>query len=216
LPLLPVPSSPLLTLGYDWAPLNARRLGMAGEFLAENDEMLDLIHANMRQVEFQHYNLEIYLAIAQLFRQNLHMLLDLRDINEELKSAERLAGQADAESAVASLDHALDLAESIRRQRNDIFQDAVTTWYKSWYPRVPEANGRAFLDKVDDAKDHMPGRTVDMTYLIYRQLLYPLGDWVEKTLAVRNQYAEANHLPLREFKLDWKNTAKSAAQPSGQ
>ena len=216
LPLLPVPSSPLLTLGYDWAPLNARRLGMAGEFLAENDEMLDLIHANMRQVEFQHYNLEIYLAIAQLFRQNLHMLLDLRDINEELKSAERLAGQADAESAVASLDHALDLAESIRRQRNDIFQDAVTTWYKSWYPRVPEANGRAFLDKVDDAKDHMPGRTVDMTYLIYRELLYPLGDWAEKTLAVRNQYAEANHLPLREFKLDWKNTAKSAAQPSGQ
>jgi hypothetical protein len=170
----------------------------------------------MRQAEFQHYNLEVYLAIAQLFRQNLLMLRNLDEIDTALKTAEHLAGQADAEGAVASLDHALDLAENIRRQRNDIFQDAVMTWYKSWYPRVPEANGRVFLDKVDDAKDHMPGRTVDMTYLIYRELLYPLGDWAEKTLAVRNQYAEANHLPARDFKLNWKDTAKPAAQASGQ
>jgi len=216
LPLLPVPSPPLLTLGYDWVPLNTRRLEMAGKFLADNDELLDLIRTNMRQTEFQHYNLEIYLAIAQLFRQNLVMLRDLEEINNALKSAEDLAGHANAEGAIASLDHALDLAESIRRQRNDVFQDAVATWYKSWYPRVPEANGRVFLDKVDDAKDHLPVRTVDMTYLIYRQLLYPLGDWAEKTSVVRNQYAEANHLPLREFKLDWKNTAKPAAQPAGQ
>ncbi|MGO8789921.1 MAG: beta-N-acetylhexosaminidase [Terriglobia bacterium] len=212
LPLLPVPSLPLLTVGYDWAPLNTRRLQMAGKFLADNDELLDLIHANMRKVEFQHYNLEIYLAIAQIFRQNLLMLRDLEEINATLKSAEDRAGHADTAGAVASLDHALDLAESIRGQRNDIFQDAVTTWYKSWYPRVPEANGRVFLDKVDDAKDHLPARTVDMTYLIYRQLLYPLGDWAEKTLAVRNQYAEANHLPSRDFKLDWKNTAEPAGQ----
>jgi len=189
---------------------------MAEKLLADNDELLDLIHANTQQVEFRHYNLEIYLAIAQLFRQSLYMLHDLDEINNALKSAEGLAGKADAEGAVASLDHALDLAERIRQQRNETFHDAVTTWYKSWYPRVPEANGRIFLDKVDDAKDHLPVRTVDMTYLIYRQLLYPLGDWAEKTLAVRNQYAEANHLPSRDFKLDWRNTAKPATQTASQ
>jgi hypothetical protein len=216
LPLLPVPSSPLLVLGYDWAPLNARRLGMAGKFLADNDELLELIRANMRQAEFQHYNLEIYLAIAQLFRQNLLMLRDLDEIDISLKSAERQAGHADADGAVAALDHALDLAQSTRGERNEMFQDAVTTWYKRWYPRVPEANGRVFLDKVDDAKDHLPNRTVDMTYLIYREILYPLGDWAEKTLAARNQYAKANHLPLRDFKLDWKNTAEPATPPAGQ
>jgi hypothetical protein len=125
---------------------------MAEEFLTSNDELLDVIHANMRQVEFQHYNLEVYLAIAQLFRQNLHMLRDLNEISNE----------------------------------------------------------------VDDAKDHLPVRTVDMTYLIYRQLLYPMEDWAQKTLAVRNQYAKANHLFLREFRLDWKNTAKPAAEVMGQ
>jgi hypothetical protein len=216
LPLLPVPAAPLLTLGYDWSPLNSRRLEMTGKFLADNDELLALINANLRQAEFQHYNLEVYLAIAQLFRQNLIMLRDLDEVNNALKSAEHLAGRADAEGAVASLDHALDLAESIREQRNGVFQDAVTTWYKSWYPRVPEANGRVFLDKVDDAKDHLPGRTVDMTYLVYRELLYPLGDWAEKTSAVRNQYAEAHHLPSREFQLDWKNTANPVLKAAGQ
>ena len=77
-----------LTLGYDWAPLNTRRLRMAGEFLADNDELLDLIHANMRQAEFQHYNLEVYLAIAQLFRQNLDMLHDL----DEISNAAQICG----------------------------------------------------------------------------------------------------------------------------
>ena len=216
LPVLPVPAAPLLTLGYDWSPLNFRRLEMTGKFLADNDELLELINANLRQAEFQHYNLEVYLAIAQLFRQNLTMLRGLDEVNNALKSAEHQAGRADAEGAVASLDHALDLAESIREQRNGVFQDAVATWYKSWYPRVPEANGRVFLDKVDDAKDHLPGRTVDMTYLVYRELLYPLGDWAEKTLAARNQYAEAHHLPLREFALDWKNTAAPASKAATQ
>ena len=189
---------------------------MTGKFLADNDELLELINANLRQAEFQHYNLEVYLAISQLFRQNLTMLRGLDEVNNALKSAEHQAGRADAEGAVASLDHALDLAESIREQRNGVFQDAVATWYKSWYPRVPEANGRVFLDKVDDAKDHLPGRTVDMTYLVYRELLYPLGDWAEKTLAARNQYAEAHHLPSREFALDWKNTAAPASKAATQ
>ena len=216
LPLLPVPSLPLLTLGYDWTPLNIQRLRMAGRFLADNDELLDLIHTNMHQVELQHYNLEIYLAIAQLFRQNLYMLRDLKEIDNALKSAEGLAGQADAKGAIASLDQALDQAERIRQQRNEAFQDAVTTWYKSWYPRVSEANGRVFLDKVDDAKDHLPVRTADMSYLIYRQLLYPLGDWADKTLAVRNQYAEANHLPLRDCKVDWRNSLNPATQTASR
>jgi hexosaminidase len=158
----------------------------------------------------------MFLAIAQLFRQNLVMLRSLSEINDSLKQAEHYAGRADAESAVAALDQALNVAQHIQEQRNSVFQDAVDTWYKSWYPRVPEANGRVFLDKVDDAKDHLPVRTVDMSYLIYRELLYPLGDWAAKTAAIRNQYAEAHHLPARDFKLDWKSTARPEAEPEVQ
>ena len=52
-------------------------------------------------------------------------------------------------------------------------------------PRVAEANGRRFLHELDDVKDHLPDRTVDMTYLVYRELLLPFGDWVEQVRAAR-------------------------------
>ena len=208
LAVLPSPQMPLLTLGYDWDPQHAPAVKMAGEFLARNDELLDLLHSNELRVSFQKYNLRIYLSIAQLFRQNLQMLLAMQQISEQLKLAEKHAALTESAEAVAALDQALNLAASIRAQRNEALSNATETWYEQWFPRVAEANGRRFLDKVDDVKDHLPVRTVDMTYLIYRELLYPFDDWANRTLAARNAYAEAHHLPGRSFSLQWKSTAE--------
>ena len=213
LPLPAAPSAGALALSYDWASLSQRRLQMAGRFLAESDELLDLLHQNLQQVQFNRYNLELYVGIAQLYRQNIQMLLDLARVNTALQAAQAAAAKADAKRAVAALDRALDIAENIRQQRNQAFSDAVSTWYKSWYPRVAEANGRRFVDKVDDVKDHLPVRTVDMTYLIYRQLLYPFGDWAAKTQAIRNQYAGAHSLPARSGQWDWKDMSATVTAP---
>jgi len=206
LPHLPVPSPGNLEPGHDWSLENAKRLELAGQALAENDELLDLLHANLERAEFNHYNLEVYLSIAHLYRQNLEMILALGRMNDLLKSAAAAASKPDAAAAVGALDEVLTMAESVRQQRNAALQDATATWYKSWFPRVAEANGRRYLDKVDDVKDHVPVRTVDMSYLVYRELLYPLGDWAAQVQAVRNSYAEAHHLPAKESVLDWKKT----------
>jgi hexosaminidase len=213
LPLPPLPAAGALALPYDWTALSERRLELAGRFLADNDELFDLLHRNLQQVEFNHYNMELYLAIAQLYRQNVDMLLDLARINAALRAAQTAAAKADGKHAVAALDRALDIAENIRQERNQAYADATATWYKSWYPRVAEGNGRKFLDKVDDVKDHLPVRTVDMTYLIYRQLLYPLGDWAEKLQIVRNQYAAGQGLPAVTRHWDWKDTAVTVRAP---
>ena len=204
LPLLPVPSPPLLTLPYDWDVQNSRRLKMAGQFLASNDELLDLIDSNELRANFQHDNLEVFHSIAQLFRQNLHMLLNLEQISAHLKSAGAYAAEAKAPDALNALDSALNVAEQIRATRNQVLADTTQIWYRGWFPRVEEANGRRFLNRVDDVKDHLPVRTIDMSYLIYRELLYPLDDWATRTLAVRNEYAVAHHLPARSFSLNWK------------
>src|SRR5579864_5825763 len=150
LPLPPTPSTGVLTLNYDWASMSQRRLQLAGRFSAENDELLDLLHRNLQRVEFNRYNLELYITIAQLYRQNIEMLLDLGRINTALQAAQASAAKSDAKRAVAAIDRALDIAENIQQQRNQAYSDAVTTWYKSWRPRVAEANGRRFVDKVDD------------------------------------------------------------------
>jgi hypothetical protein len=204
LPSLPVPSGELLHLGRDWRLENEKRLELAGSFLVQNDRLMDLLHMNVQRVQFNRYNLEVYLSIAGLYRQNLLMFGDLGRISDDLKAAEASARRGESEQAVESLDRAINIAENVRQQRNKVLSDAATTWYKSWFPRVSEANGRRYVDKVDDVKDHQPVRTVDMSYLIYRELLYPFGNWANKVLAVRNEYAAAHQLPVRDYKFRWK------------
>jgi hypothetical protein len=46
-----------------------------------------------------------------------------------------------------------------------------------------------------------------MTYLIYRELLLPFGEWVEQVRAARNQYAAAHGLPGSNERFDWKDLA---------
>ena len=202
---LPVPSADGLELDSDWSSGNLRRLELARRFLAENQELLGLLQENRSRVRFNRYNLEVFLSVARLCRENLEMLLDLERIDGELKAAQGLAKAAPAK-ALAHLDESLDLAHRLWSRRNQAYHSAVATWYRSWFPRVPEANGRRFLDLVDDVKDHRPVRTVDMSYLIYRELLYPLGQWAERTQTARNQFAQAQGLPARHQKLEWRNT----------
>jgi hypothetical protein len=211
---LPVPSPKLLRLDRDWKLENQKRLELAGTFLAQNDRLFDLLHMNVQRVQFNRYNLEVYLSIAGLYRQNLLMLQDLGRISDALKAAEASAARVDAKRAVGSLDQALSIAQNIHLWRNQALQDATATWYESWFPRVPEANGRKYVDKVDDVKDHQPVRTVDMNYLVYRELLYPLGDWASNVAAVRNEYAAEHHLPVRSYKFDWKDVSTTSAERS--
>ncbi len=213
LPYLPVPEPQLLRLNDDWGRENQRRLELASQYLVQNDSLLDLLHTNLERVEFNRYNLEVLLSIAGLSRQNLEMILDLGRISSGLKSAEAAAARADAARALRDIDRALDIAENIRQRRNAALRDATATWQKAWLPRVAEANGRRHLDQVDNVKDHLPVRTVDMSYLVYRELRYPLGEWANQTLAARNQYAQAHQLPTRQVRFDWKDTSTFATAP---
>jgi hexosaminidase len=210
LPLPPAPQGEYLRLGYDWGAANARRVQMAQDAMPANDELLDLLNRNLSSVEFQKYNLQVYLSIAGLYRQNLEMIAEMNTVNEALEQAQTAAASVEFERAVAALDRALNSVEEIRDQRNEAYHQAVETWYKSWLPRVAEANGRKYLDEVDDVKDHLPVRTVDMSYLIYREILLPLDKWYEDVESVRNQYAKAHGLPLRDTKLDWKDYGTQA------
>ncbi|HXH47828.1 MAG TPA: hypothetical protein VNM47_00510, partial [Terriglobia bacterium] len=206
LPLPPVPQGEYLRLGYDWGKANARRVRMAQDSMPANDELLDLLHKNLRSVQFQKYNLRVYLSIAGLYRQNLEMIQAMNEVDGALKSAQEAAANVQFARAVAALDRALEIVEGMRDQRNVAYHHAVETWYESWFPRVAEGNGRKYLDEVDDVKDHLPMRTVDMSYLVYRELILPLGEWYEQVQSVRNRYAAAHGLAARTKAFDWKDT----------
>jgi hypothetical protein len=206
-PLPGVPAAGSLQLDYDWGAANAQRLALAGTSMQANDELLQLLAKNRHSVQFQRYGLEVFGSIAGLARQNLQMLQRLGDIDTALKQARDASAAGDNAAAVAALDRALDAAQVIRRERNTSFHNAVKTWYGSWYPRVGAGNGRDVLAVMDDVKDHLPDRTVDMTYLILRELLLPLGDWYGQVQAVRNDYAQGHGLAARGDGLVWSDRA---------
>jgi len=200
---LPPAPGPDLRFDASWTRNNARRIELASSFLAENDELLGLLHENLRSASLNRYNLEVYVSIARLYRQNLEMLRDLGRIGYLLEAAQKAAGENNAQQAVESADRALQLARLIRQQRNTALRDATATWEKSWFPRVAKANGRTFLHDLDDVKDHVPDRTVDMSYLVQRELALPFGAWVEAIRAARNQYAAAHGLAADTRAFDW-------------
>jgi hexosaminidase len=201
LPLLPVSGS---NLSFDntWNNNNKARLEAAEKYLQENNELMQLLNENIHQVDYQHYNLQVLHSVALLCRQNLNMLLELKRVNNLLDISSQLAS-ANPAAAVTLVDQVLDRARCIRDQRNEVLQSITTTWYQGRHPRVAEANGRKFVNQVDDVKDHQPVRTIDMSSLIYRQLKYPLGKWADDVLKARNQFAKTHDLPLRSDRLDW-------------
>jgi hexosaminidase len=204
---IPLPPAPGDGLSYhsDWAENNARRVQLAAEFLTDNEELLGLLHENYQRAQLNRYNLEVYLSIAALYRHNLELLESIAEIDSMLKSAAAAAEKNQPRQALQSVDRALDRSRSIVWSRNRALRDLQQTWYKTWYPRVEEANGRKFLHEVDDVKDHLPDRTTDMTYLILREIQLPFGEWIEQIQAARNRYAQAHQTPVRADKFDWKD-----------
>jgi hexosaminidase len=205
---VPIPKGPGENdLAYDgtWSQENAKRLEAAEGALPENDELIGLLQENLPLAEQNRYGLEVFLAIARLFRQNLTMLESFARIDAALSSAHAAAKEGKDHDAVVALDQALEIARSLRHERNQALREAIATWYKTWYPRVAEANGRQFLHDLDDVKDHLPDRTVDMSYLVYDELQLPLDDWYDRTQSARNSYATQHHLPALTAPLNWRS-----------
>jgi len=142
------------------------------------------------------------LSIAELCRQNLTMIKGLARIDQLLTLSSSVAG-TNPSIPISLIDQSLDQAETILKDRNNVLNELITVWYKDWLPLVAEANGRKYLHQVDDVKDHEPIRTVDLSYLVYRQLHYPMEKWARETLKVRNIFAIQNKLPVRKNELAW-------------
>ncbi len=203
LALPPSPSGQNLAYAGDWSKDNSQRLQEADSATAASDELHGLLRENLRLASRNRYNLEVFLAIAGLYRQNLDFIGDLSNVDRALADAAAQAGRGKAKDAVSAVDRALNTAEQMRQNRNRALSAATEVWYRSWLPRVAEANGRRFVHELDDVKDHLPDRTVDMSYLVYREMLLPMNDWYTRVQNARNQYARSHNLPERTGALDW-------------
>lgn len=201
LPLLPVPASGTLAVSNKTYPVNAKRFATAHSMLPRNAYALQLLRENKLLAKTQLYNLEVLESVAAICGQNLRMLVALNRISDLVQEAS--AATADPKLAVSKLDAAMEMVGKLKHQRDSTFAFVESIWFKEWQPLVEKANGRTFLHQVDDIKDHQPVRTIDLSYLIYRELHYPLDQWWNDVLKVRNDFAQQHNLPLVNKRLEW-------------
>jgi hypothetical protein len=206
--LPPAPSGKDLSRESTWTSDNTKRLLLASASLGENTELLGLLDRNipLATAGYAQYNLTVLRSIAQVCRQNLIMLADLGKIDALLGSAQEDARDGIPVDAVAAIDQALTTAVGIRAGRNSALTEATGTWNRTWYPRGVSVNGRRFLHELDDIKDHLPDRTVDLSYLVYREILLPFDEWFDQVQAARNQYAQSHGLAPRRWAFNWSDT----------
>ncbi|ACT92966.1 Glycoside hydrolase, family 20, catalytic core [Dyadobacter fermentans DSM 18053] len=201
LPLLPLPASSTLAVSNKTYPVNAKRFATAQSMLPRNAYALQLLRENKSLAKTQLYNLEVLESVAAICGQNLRMLVALNRISDLVQEAS--AATADPKLAVSKLDAAMEMVGKLKNQRDSTFAFVESIWFKEWQPLVEKANGRTFLHQVDDIKDHQPVRTIDLSYLIYRELHYPLDQWWNDVLKVRNDFAQQHNLPLVNKQLEW-------------
>ena len=199
--LPPVPSPADLTVASDWIAENKRLLELVAQHRALNDEVVGLLEENLRRADRNRHSLEVLLTVANICRENLDAIDGVAEIARHFSVAQ--ASQNRAPAAIAQLDRALDAVARWKENRNRVLRETNEVWGKSWHLRVPEANNRRFLHSMDDVKDHLPDRTPDMSYLIYRELKLPVEDWFNQILAARNAYATSHSIPARTIKLNW-------------
>nr|WP_310586916.1 beta-N-acetylhexosaminidase [Dyadobacter sp. UC 10] len=200
LPLLPVPEPGTLAISDKTYPVNAQRFAAAKSMLPRNKYAFQLLQQNKSRAKKQLYNLEVLESVAAICGQNLRMLVTLNQVTDALQKATSAGNPA---AAVRQLDMAMEMVSKLKTQRDSTLAFVKNIWYKEWQPLVEEANGRRYLHQVDDIKDHQPVRTIDLSYLIYRELHYPLDQWWNDVQKVRNEYAKQHQLPLVEKQLKW-------------
>ncbi|SDH41415.1 Glycosyl hydrolase family 20, catalytic domain [Dyadobacter soli] len=203
LPLLPVPASGTLAISKTY-PVNAKRIATAQSMLPRNAYALQLLRNNKSISKKQLYNLEVLESVAAICGQNLRMLITLNQVSDLLREAS--AAMTDPKLAIRKLDAAMEMVSKLKAQRDSTFAFVESIWFKEWQPLVEKANGRTFLHQVDDIKDHQPVRTIDLRYLIYRELHYPLDQWWNDVQKVRNAFAKQHQLPAVMKRLDWKSS----------
>jgi hexosaminidase len=201
LPLLPVPESGSLAITNKAYPVNAQRLATAQSMLPRNQYALQLLNDNKSRAGTQLYNLEVLESVAAICGQNLRMLVTLNQVTDVLQEASTATDNPAL--AVKKIDTAMHMVRKLKWQRDSTYALVSKIWYKEWQPLVEEANGRKLLHQLDDIKDHQPVRTTDLSYLIYRELHYPLEKWWNEVKNVRNEYARRHQLPLIDDALNW-------------
>src|SRR5690606_20754459 len=155
--LLSMPKIPLAkTLGFkpEFSTQYADLIAEAEVMKQKNDELIHKINLSFRQVQRNHYNLEVLLSLAYLERYFIETVLTMRDAENFMVRAHDASTKGHPSAAVANLTTASNLVGDLLNSGNWTWRNLTKTREKSRYEKNRSVGGRDFYHEMDDVKDH--------------------------------------------------------------
>jgi hypothetical protein len=164
---------------------------------AENEQLLHALAANFPRVERNHYNLEVFTALARFIGHHWNLLNGLADAERAFERAAAAAKKNEPGRAVGELVQAHNIVLRIEREGNERFAQLTEVFEKSRFPKGREAGGRKFVHVLDDTKDHFADRTPDLGYLHAPERGIGLDSWRKSLNDLIQMYAARHKIPVR-------------------
>jgi hexosaminidase len=195
----PLPEMPFL----DFKPFIADQykdfLQAARSRMLENDQLILGLQANLGRVTRNHYNLEVFLALARFMGHHWRLLDALADAEKSLEEARAAGLKNEHAEAVGHLVAAYNAIGRTREEGVKIFADLRKAYEKSRYPKGRSVDGKKFFHVLDDTKDHWADRTADLSFMFVPEESIGLEKWQKDLRQVLEAYAKQHDVPVRRL-----------------
>lgn len=193
----PLPNPDTLAIEPKFASQYRNYLRIAQQRALENDQLIHALHDNLGKAERNHYNLELFLSLANYVGHHWKLLFALSDAERSLIRASGLSTKGDHRRAVGTMVEAFNRVGRVEREGVTAFRDLTRTFEVSMYPKGRSVGGRQFVQVLDDTKDHWAGRTAGWEFMFAAEQSMGIEAWRKQLRGVIEAYAKKHGVPVR-------------------
>ena len=190
----PLPSEKDLNLEPTFRSQYEQKIEEAALLLKKNDQLISQLMRNLTRVNYNRYNLEVFLALAFLERYTMESVINLAKVEDLLVAASK--ADEDPEEAVNLMTDAYKLSGEIIKDQNEMWSDFQATWYKSRLIKNQSAGGKDYLHVYDDVKDHFADRRKGLEYMLAPFERMEIEKWREQLKDITNDFARLHNIPV--------------------
>jgi hexosaminidase len=162
-----------------------------------NDQLQHALLDNLLRASRNHYNLEVFLALARFTGHHWTLFSSLAAAEQELVRAAAEAANNRPAPAVGHLVAAHNRVARLEQDAAAVHRHLTQTFEKSRLPKGVSLDDRHFVHVLDDTKDHWADRTTDLGYMFAPELGLQLPGWRAQLARIIQSYAAHHKVPVQ-------------------
>jgi len=168
---------------YDpfWNTQYKDKVAQSEDILVKMDKALDIIDKNIKSDVRHKYDFGIFRTNAELIKHTCLTYIDLSNLEYKIKAAHN-SRFIDSKVSLKNLMEAQKIVENSLERRKVVFDDLVSIWEETRFPKGMSNTGKPYFWQQDRAR-HFANRRPDMTFLIYDEQLLDMEGYLEKLKA---------------------------------